>query len=138
MTLSEYDIVYTSQKAIKGSALAEQLAHHPVDDYQPLLHEFLDEHIMSVEEARSGSELAGWKLWFDGASNLLGNGIRVVLASLEGQCFPFSTRLGFDCANNMAEYKACAMGITMNIEYQVKKLKVFSDSVPVIYQLRGE
>ncbi|RDX85016.1 hypothetical protein CR513_33849, partial [Mucuna pruriens] len=32
MALSEYNIVYTSQKAM--SALAEQLAHHPLDDYQ--------------------------------------------------------------------------------------------------------
>ncbi|RDX82960.1 hypothetical protein CR513_36205, partial [Mucuna pruriens] len=96
MALSKYNIVYTSQKAIKGSALVEQLAHYPLDDYQPLLHEFLDEHIMSVEEIRSKSE----------ASNLLGNGIGVVLASREGQCFPFLAKLGFDCINNMAQYEA--------------------------------
>ncbi|RDY07273.1 Retrovirus-related Pol polyprotein, partial [Mucuna pruriens] len=29
MALSEYDILYVSRKAIKGSALAEQLAYHP-------------------------------------------------------------------------------------------------------------
>ncbi|RDY01141.1 Retrovirus-related Pol polyprotein from transposon 17.6, partial [Mucuna pruriens] len=29
MALSKYDIVYTNEKAIKGSTLAEQLAHHP-------------------------------------------------------------------------------------------------------------
>ncbi|RDX97744.1 hypothetical protein CR513_19454, partial [Mucuna pruriens] len=62
MALSKYDIVYTSQKAIKGSALVEQLARQPLDDYQPLLHEFPDEHIMVVEGAGSKSELAGWKL----------------------------------------------------------------------------
>ncbi|RDY07599.1 Retrovirus-related Pol polyprotein from transposon 17.6, partial [Mucuna pruriens] len=50
MALSEYDIVYTSQRAIKGSALAEQLAYHPLDEYHPFLHEFLDEHIMAVEK----------------------------------------------------------------------------------------
>ncbi|RDX77093.1 hypothetical protein CR513_42837, partial [Mucuna pruriens] len=32
MALSEYDIIYVSQKAIKGSALAEQLAYHPLTD----------------------------------------------------------------------------------------------------------
>ncbi|RDX90448.1 hypothetical protein CR513_27688, partial [Mucuna pruriens] len=129
---------FTSQKAIKGSALAEKLAHHSLDDYQPRLHEFPDEHILSVEEVGSESELARWKLWFDRASNLLGNGIGAVLTSLEGQCFPFSARLGFNCTNDMAEYKACAIRITMAIEHQVEKLKVFSDLVLVIYQLRGE
>ncbi|RDX89964.1 hypothetical protein CR513_28217, partial [Mucuna pruriens] len=79
-----------------------------------------------------------WKLWFNEASNLLENGIGAVLASLKGQYFPFLARLGFDCTNNMAEYKACAMGITMAIEHQISKHKVFGDSVLVIYQLRGE
>ncbi|RDX67937.1 hypothetical protein CR513_53127, partial [Mucuna pruriens] len=114
------------------------MAHHPLLDYQSLLHEFLDEHLMIVKETESESELDGWKLWFDGASNLLENGIRVVLASPEGQCFPFSAILGFDCTNNMAEYEACAMGIMIALEYQVKQLKVFEDLALVIYQLRGE
>ncbi|RDX83081.1 Gypsy retrotransposon integrase-like protein 1, partial [Mucuna pruriens] len=38
----------------------------------------------------------------------------------------------------MVEYEACAMGITMAIEHQVKKLKVFGDSTLVIYQLHRE
>ncbi|RDX83402.1 hypothetical protein CR513_35673, partial [Mucuna pruriens] len=37
-------------------------------------------------------------------------------------------RLGFDCTNNMTEYEACAMGITMAIEHQISRLKVFSGS----------
>ncbi|RDX91947.1 Retrovirus-related Pol polyprotein, partial [Mucuna pruriens] len=77
-------------------------------------------------------------MWFDGVSNLLGNGIGVVLASPRGQCFPFSARLGFDCTNNMAEYEAYTMGIMMALEHQVKKLKVFGDSALIIYQLHGE
>ncbi|RDY01800.1 rnhA, partial [Mucuna pruriens] len=84
------------------------------------------------------AEIDKWKLWFDGASNLLGNGIGAVLASPKGQYFPFSASLGFDCTNNMAEYEACAMGIIMAIEHQISKLKVFGDSALVIYQLRGE
>jgi len=33
MLLSEYDIVYVTQKAVKGSALAEYLAQQPIEDY---------------------------------------------------------------------------------------------------------
>ncbi|RDY09920.1 hypothetical protein CR513_05635, partial [Mucuna pruriens] len=129
MALSEYDIVYTSQKAIKGSALAEQLVYHPLNEYHPLSHEFPNEHIMVAEKDEPEAKLDEWKLWFNGASNLLGNGIGAVLASPKGQCLPFSTRMGFDYTNNMAEYEACTMGITMAIEHQVSKLNVFGDSV---------
>ena len=36
MILTEYDIHYTTQKAIKDSVLADYLAHQLVDDYQPM------------------------------------------------------------------------------------------------------
>ncbi|RDX84795.1 Retrovirus-related Pol polyprotein from transposon opus, partial [Mucuna pruriens] len=84
MVVSEYDIVYTNQKAIKGRALAEQLAHHPLNEYHPLSYEFSDEQIMSMEDVGLEIDSDEWKLWFDGASNMLGNGIGAVLASLEG------------------------------------------------------
>ncbi|RDX75795.1 hypothetical protein CR513_44277, partial [Mucuna pruriens] len=121
MALSKYDIVYTTQKAIKGSVLAEQLAHHPLDDYQSLLHEFPDEHIMAVEGARSESNLAEWKLWFDGASNLLGNRIGAT-----------------STAPTIWRNTKHVMGITMAIEHQVKTFRVFDDSALVIYQLCEE
>jgi len=34
--LSEFDIVYVTQKAIKGSALADYLAQQAINDYQPM------------------------------------------------------------------------------------------------------
>ncbi|RDY07404.1 rnhA, partial [Mucuna pruriens] len=79
-----------------------------------------------------------WTIWFDGASNIVGNKVRVVLISPRDLCFPFAAKLGFDCTNNMAEYEACTMGLLMALEYQVKRLRVFGDSALVIYQLRGE
>ncbi|RDX82476.1 hypothetical protein CR513_36715, partial [Mucuna pruriens] len=126
----------SESKGHKKECPAEHLAHHPISDYQPLLHEFSDEHIMIV--AKTESKLSKWKMWLDRASNLLGNGIGAILALPKGQCFPFLTRLGFDCTNNMTEYEACAMGIMMALEHQVKKLKFFRDLALVIYQLRGE
>ncbi|RDX78736.1 hypothetical protein CR513_40934, partial [Mucuna pruriens] len=95
-----------SQKAIKESALIEHLDYHPIIDYQPLLHKFPNKHIIAVAETKS--ELNRWKMWFDGASNLLGNKIG----------------LGFDYTNNMVEYEACAMGIMMALEHQVRELKL--------------
>ena len=36
MLLSEYDIQYVTQKAIKGSILVDHLAHQPLSEYQPM------------------------------------------------------------------------------------------------------
>ncbi|RDX66860.1 hypothetical protein CR513_54328, partial [Mucuna pruriens] len=127
MALSKYDITYVSRNTIKGSALAEHLAYHPLADPQPLCHEFLNEHIMATSEVEPQYE-EEWTMWFDGASNVLGNGIGVVLASPRDQYFPFSAKLGFDYANNMAKYEACTMGLIMALEHQVKRLRVYGDS----------
>ncbi|RDX82392.1 hypothetical protein CR513_36816, partial [Mucuna pruriens] len=137
MALSEFDIIYVNQKAIKGSALAKYLAYHSLMDPQPLLHDFPDEHIMVATEDNLPEDEA-WRMWFNGASNVLGNDIDVILVLPKDQCFPFLAKLGFDCTNNMAEYEACTMGLMMASNHQVTKLKVFGDSTLVIYQLRGE
>ncbi|XP_028215051.1 uncharacterized protein LOC114397135 [Glycine soja] len=79
-----------------------------------------------------------WIVWFDGASNTLGHGVGAVLLTPDDQCILFTTRLGFDCMNNMAEYEACTLRIQATIDFKVKLLKVYGDSALVIYQLRGE
>ena len=45
MILIEYDIQYTSQKAIEGSVLSDYIAPQPIKDYQPRMFEFPDEDI---------------------------------------------------------------------------------------------
>ena len=79
-----------------------------------------------------------WIVWFDGASNALGHGIGVVLVSPDKQYIPFTAKLCFDCTNNIAEYKACVLGIWAAIDFRVKLLKVYGDLVLVIHQLKGE
>lgn len=85
MLLSEYDIQYVTQKEIKGSVLSEYLAHRPVEDYQPMWFEFPDEDIMVLNDKKiiGDDEMpkpgALWKLVFDGASNVIGHGIGVLL-----------------------------------------------------------
>ncbi|GKV25036.1 hypothetical protein SLEP1_g34544 [Rubroshorea leprosula] len=64
--LFEFDIVYTTQKAIKGQAIADHLAEHAAEDYEPIDWDFPDEDILAVE-AESDSD--NWKLFFDGAVN---------------------------------------------------------------------
>ncbi len=128
--LSEFDIVYVTQKAIKGSAsikgsaLADYLAQQPLNDYQPMHPEFPDEDIMALFEEKLDEDRDKWTVWFDGASNILGHGVGAVLVSPDNQCVPFTARLGFDCTNNMAEYEACALAVQAAIDSNVKLLKV--------------
>ena len=79
-----------------------------------------------------------WTLFFDGASNALGNGIGAVLISLEGCHTPFTSRLYFSCTNNMAEYEACIFGLKDAIDLGIKSLIIFGDSALVINQIKGE
>ena len=137
--LSELDIVYVTQKAIKRSALVDYLAQHPLNDYQPMHLEFPNEDIMALfEEMSEDKDRDKWIVWFDDASNALGHGVGAALVSPDNQCIPFTVRLGFDCTNNMAEYEACTLGIQAAIDFNVKLLKVYGDSALVIHQLRGE
>src|SRR4051812_18035971 len=113
MILTEYDIQYTTQKAIKGSVVPDHLAQQAVDDDQSMSFEFLNEDVMLVTDYEQPSPDEGpkpgsrWTMVFYGASNALGNGIGVVIISPAGGHTLFTARLCFDCTNNMAEYKAC-------------------------------
>ena len=59
MILNECDIQYTAQKAIKGSVLADHLAHQAVDSYQSMNFEFQDENIMLVTDCEKSGPNEG-------------------------------------------------------------------------------
>ena len=60
----EFDITFVPQKAIKGQALAEFLAAHPIPDESPLVTDLPDEEVFNVNLD------ASWELYFDGASRM--------------------------------------------------------------------
>ena len=63
--LSKFNIVYVTQKAIKGSALADYLAQQPINDYQPMHPEFPDEDIMTLfKEEVEEKDQDKWIVWF--------------------------------------------------------------------------
>ncbi|XP_050895144.1 uncharacterized protein LOC127101737 [Lathyrus oleraceus] len=148
MLLTEYDIQYVTQKAIKGSILSNYLAHLPVEGYQSLKFDFLDEDIMFIRDfTMPGFEVSPeegpepgsrWTLVFDGASNARGHGIGVVITSPTCFHIPFTARLCFDCTNNMAEYEACIYGLEAAIDLRIKILELFGDSTLVISQVKGD
>jgi hypothetical protein len=79
--LVEYDIIYMTRKAIKGSAIVDHLANNYVKDYEPLNFYLPDEEVLAVKnDARMDD---WWTMYFDGVVNVLGNGDRAVKISLE-------------------------------------------------------
>ncbi|XP_050889488.1 uncharacterized protein LOC127094741 [Lathyrus oleraceus] len=148
MLLTEYDIQYVTQKAIKGSVLSDYLAHLPIKGYQPLRFDFPDEDIMFIKDftmpgfevsSEEGPELGSrWTLVLGGASNARGHGIGVVITSPTGFHIPFTARLCFNCTNNIAEYEPCIYGLEAAIDFRIKILKVLGDSALVISQVKGD
>ncbi|XP_052489428.1 uncharacterized protein LOC128042430 [Gossypium raimondii] len=137
--LIEYDIVYMSQKSIKGSTIADFLASQTTEEYEPLRFDFPNEDLMCIlEKEGESSKEELWKMSFDGASNALGHGIGAFLVSLEGDHYPLTARLNFFCTNNIAEYEACIMGLRAAIKRKIKILEVHGDSAFVIYHIHGD
>ena len=136
MILSEFDIIFTMQKAIKGQAIIDHLAENPrEDDYQPLHTYFSDEEILFISASEDMNEqYPRWRLFFDGALNSFRARIGVVLVSLERKHYPSTAKLRFSCTNNMVEYETCIFGLKMALKMEIKDLIVFSDSDLLVHQ----
>ena len=79
-------------KAIKRSTIADFLAKRANEEYEPMSFDFPNEELMvvlQIEEEESPEE-DGWKMYFDGASNALGRGVRAVLISPKRNHCPYS------------------------------------------------
>ncbi|XP_020236544.1 uncharacterized protein LOC109816086 [Cajanus cajan] len=115
--LTEYYIVYVSQKAIKGSALADYLANGLTNEEPAIKDDFLDEEILALgndEEEQAQKE--SWSMFFDRASNLMGHGIGARLMLSQGKHIPSQ------CTNIMAEYEACILGLQATLDNNITKL----------------
>ncbi|XP_070049389.1 uncharacterized protein [Nicotiana tomentosiformis] len=77
-------------------------------------------------------------MFFDGATNFEGVGIRAVLVSKIDQHYPVSAKLRFPCTNDMAEYEACILGLNLAIEMNIQELLVIGDSDLLVHQVQGE
>ncbi|KAA3481290.1 RNA-directed DNA polymerase (Reverse transcriptase), Ribonuclease H [Gossypium australe] len=81
-------------KAVKGSVIADFLASRALEDYEPLNFNFPNEDLMYVATTKE------------------------VLAYPDGDYYPFTNKLDFDCTNNMVEYEECIIGIPCSYRTQ--------------------
>jgi len=125
--LSQYDMTFVPQKAIKDQALADFLAAHLISENSKLHEDILDE----VIESNMTSSDDVWQMFFDGASRTgskgkIVAGVGVIFVSSENHALPRAFSLTEPCSNNVAEYNALLIGLqfTQQMGYGTLKLMV--------------
>ena len=116
--LSEFDILYVSQNAIKKSVIVDFLMERANEEYEPMNFDFPNEDLMVVLQIDEEKLLKEneWSMYFDEASNALRHGVGAILISSKGNHCQFIAKLSFDCINNVAKYEACVLGLQAAIE----------------------
>ena len=127
--LQQYDFAYVLQKAVKGQALANFLADHPVLSDWEFSDDFPDEDVFYIEV------MPPWIMFFDGVARQEGAGASVVFVSPQRQILLYSFSLSELCSNNVAEYQASIIGLQMAIEKGISQLEIFGDSKLIIIQI---
>jgi len=132
MILSQYDLVYVPQRAVKRQALADLLADYPISEDWERNDDLLGEDVFFIDI------LPAWEMHFDGTARRNGAGAGVVFVSPEKHILPYSFVLTQLCSNNVTEYQALNLGLQMAIKMGIKDLNIYGDSQLVINQLLKE
>ncbi|XP_019155716.1 PREDICTED: uncharacterized protein LOC109152471 [Ipomoea nil] len=131
LLFQQFEITYVPQKSIKGQALADFLADHPIPAEWELSSDLPDEDVLVVEV------LPPWKMYFDGAAHKEGAGAGVVFVAPEGEVLPYSFTLTERCSNNVAEYQALILGLEIAADMKQLRVNIYGDSKLIVNQVLG-
>ncbi|XP_061357177.1 uncharacterized protein LOC133301549 [Gastrolobium bilobum] len=123
--LSEYQISYEPRTAIKAQALIDFIAE-------------MTQNPIANAQTTETPNTAIWKLYVDGSSNVKGSGAGMIVENPNGVAVEHSLSFKFNATNNQAEYEAMIAGLVQAKEMCARRLKVFSDSQLVTFQISGE
>ncbi|KAJ8627664.1 hypothetical protein MRB53_020971 [Persea americana] len=134
--LSQFDIRYVPQKTIKGQALVDFLAEHPLPKDSPLRDDLPNEPVYNVE---TSSPNASWNMYFDGATrtNEKGkpiSGIGILFVSPDKYMIPQAFSLLEPCSNNVTKYQALIIGLELALK-SITMLEAFGDSQLIVNQM---
>jgi len=132
MFLSQFDIVFVPQKAMKDQALANFLAAHPILDDFPIDDELLDEEVFTTMVANSI-----WQMYFDGACQKSGAGAGVVFVTPDEAIPPYPFTITSAISNNTAGYEALIIGLEIAHNMGLNTLSIYGESQLIINQLVG-
>jgi len=102
--LSQYDMLFVPQKAVKGQAFADFLAAHPVPESSKFHEDIPDE----IFESNMISKDKVWQMFFDGASRIgpkgkIIIGVGMVFISPQNHVLPRVFSLTGPFSNNILE-----------------------------------
>ncbi|XP_076896858.1 uncharacterized protein LOC143549986 [Bidens hawaiensis] len=78
-----------------------------------------------------------WILFTDGASNIRGSGLGIILKSPQWDIIPQSISCGFQATNNEAEYESLITGLQLDKDMKIRNLKVRVDSLLITNHFNG-
>ena len=117
--LSQFDIEYRPQTAIKAQALADFIAEST-----------------DLEHEENHKDL--WMIHTDGSSTQKGGEAGVVITSPEEVVLKYGVQLKFPVTNNEAEYEAILTGLRVARALGAKNISLRSDSHLIVGQVRGD
>jgi ribonuclease HI len=121
--LIKYDLAYEPLKSIKCQVVVDLIVGHSIDQNKDDLFSLVSIH--------------SWKLFFDGSTCLVGQGVVVVLVSPRGAVFETSTCLEYFCTSYLTEYGAILLGLQILSSMGVKHVEAFGDSLLGVQQVSG-
>ena len=78
-----------------------------------------------------------WRVFVDGASSVMGAGVRIVIITPKGIRLEHSFRLRFRAFNNEAEYEALPVGLRTVLNMGARDVEIYLDSRLVVSQVQG-
>ncbi|XP_074323442.1 uncharacterized protein LOC141660360 [Apium graveolens] len=127
--LNAYDITYVTRTAIKLQALTDFVA-----DFSPNQMTIAEEEFQQVI---SREDVKLWTLYNDGASNVNGTGLGLVLKWPQGDMIAYSICCDFKATNNEAEYEALILGLTTAKDMKIGYIDVNYDSLLIVNHVKG-
>jgi hypothetical protein len=119
--LGEFDIELCLGQAIKSQILAD----------------FVPEWIV-IQMPPPKERPEHWIIYFDGALNLEGVGVGILLISRQGERLKYVLQIHYKASNNAAEYEALIHELRIAVSLGIKQLLAFGDSKIVIEQVNKE
>lgn len=127
--LSEFNIEYHPQGAIKGQAIVDFIAEYTYD-------------LVAKPEARGTKaeevDREEWVMHVDGSSTSIVAGGGVILVTPKKDRLEYAIRFGFKATNNETEYELMTTRLRLAPELGAKRIKVRSDSQLVVGQVQGD
>ena len=136
--LGEFDIKFQPRSALKGQILADFIAEFSIE---------LPQDIVPFQTAAPSTAdppldlwalTDHWTLFVDGASNIRGAGMGIILVTPNGLALEQAIKLEFTASNNDSEYEALLAGLRRALELQIQDIAIYSDSQLVVNQIMGQ